>query len=109
MRFSFKKILFQLLGFELFGKELLRIAVRGLQSCQVSIRQRLFTLALKVFVGLLVLGLVYMMFFFGMAALALYLNEMLSSSYLGFLMVAVVCAGLLSLLLLYQAGRWRQW
>ncbi|MEL6152466.1 MAG: hypothetical protein AAFQ78_00360 [Bacteroidota bacterium] len=107
MRCFFRKFLIRLLGFELIGKEVIRLTAKILQSCQVGLQKKMLALVRKVFIGFLIVGLVYIAFFFSMAALAIYLNEVFSSSYLGFLVVSGGCLSLLSLLIVYQVGRWR--
>ena len=108
MRPSWKKLLFRLLGLELLGKELLKLLAQGLHSFKTRLRRKLLALAFKLLAGLLGLALVLMAIFFSFTALALYLNSVLSSFYLGFLVVAGGCAGIVLLAFLYQVVR-RYW
>ena len=104
-----RKILFQLLGFELLAKELTRLLVRGVNSFRAAIRKKLLAWAIKGAILLFLVGLVHCALLFGLGALALYLNTLLGSDFQGFLWVSVGCVALLLLvllLLLLSRVRW---
>ncbi len=107
MCFSLKKIFFPLFGLELLRKEVYKLFVQGAQYAKESVRKELFVLLRKALVVLLVLGLFFVTLLLLLAALALYLNEVLGSGYQGFLVVAGGCVGVVLLLLAYLAVRWR--
>jgi hypothetical protein len=107
MRIKWKKIFFRLLGFELLAVELIELLARGLRGFKAEMRRRLITWAIKVAIVLLLLGLAHCALLFGLGAMALYLNDLLGSSYQGFLIVSGGCVALLLLLwLLRHVVRW---
>lgn len=105
MRIKWKKILFQLLWFELFAVEPIKLLAKGLHSLKADMRRRLVAWAIKIAIVLLLLALAHCALLFGLGALALYLNTLLDSSYQGFLMVSGGCVA--SLLLCWMLIRVR--
>lgn len=106
MRIKWIKILFRLLGFELLAKELIKLFALGLHSFKEELRKILVTWAIKLAILLLLLGLAYGALFFGLGALALYLNALLGSSYHGLLLVSGGCVTVLLLCWLLSRVRW---
>jgi hypothetical protein len=102
MRIKWKKILPQLLWFELLAVEPIKLLVKGLRSLKTGMIRKLVTWAAKVAI-LLAFAHCALLFFLG--ALALYLNDLLGSSYQGFLIVSGGC--LVLLLLFWQLCRIR--
>ena len=99
MRTKLKKILSQLLGVNFLARTFMRLLASGLHSFRAEIRKRLVAWARKAAVWLFVVSLARCALFFGLSALALYLNALLGSSYQGFLIVSGGCVVLLLLLL----------
>jgi hypothetical protein len=97
MRIKWKKILSQLLWFELLAVEPLKLLAKGLYSFKTGTRKRLVAWGIKIAIVLLLLALAHCALLFGLGALALYLNTLLDSSYQGFLMVSGGCIVLLLL------------
>lgn len=106
MRFKLKKVLFRLVGFELLRKEVVKLLHRGIYSIKEEVNKKLMGFVIKGVLLLLLMGLFSLAFVFGMLALALYFNEVLYSSYKGFLIVSAGCIGLLILLLGLSKVRW---
>jgi hypothetical protein len=102
MRIKWKKILSQLLWFELLAVEPIKLLVKGLRGLKTGMIRRLVTWAAKVAM-LLAVAHCALLFFLG--ALALYLNDLLGSSYQGFLIVSGGC--LILFLLFWQLCRIR--
>jgi len=110
MRIRFKKLLFQLLGFELVVKEIFEFFKRGINGLNAKIRKKLMALAIKAIIVMLFIMLFNIALCFALIALALYFNEMLGSSYQGFFVVSAGCLVLLLLLFIilkniYWRGR----
>jgi len=105
MRIQWKKILLQLLWFELLAVEPIKLLAKGLYGFKAEMKKRLVAWAIKVAIALLLLALAHCALLFSLGALALYLNTLLGSSYQGFLMVSGGCVALL--LLLWMAIRMR--
>jgi hypothetical protein len=98
MRIKWIKVFFRLLSFELLAVELIGLLARGLRSFKAEMRRELATWAIKVAFALLLLGLAHCALLFGLVAMALYFNDLLDSSYQGFLVVSGGCVTLLLLL-----------
>lgn len=79
--------------------------MKGLYSFRADLRKRLVAWAVKAAIFLLLLGFAQGALFFGLGALALYLNALLDSSYQGFLLVSGVCVALLFLFWLLNRVR----
>ena len=90
----------------------MRLLVRSLIGCKAKIHQSFIVWTVRLVLLLLLLGLAQCALFFGLGALALYLNTLLGSSYQGWLVVAGGCAALVLLLLLlcrvYWLGNFRR-
>jgi hypothetical protein len=95
MRIRWKKILSQLLWFELLAVEPIKLLVKGLHSFRTGVRKKLIAWAVKAAI-LLALAHCALLFFLG--ALALYLNDLLGSNYQGFFIVSGGCVIVLLLL-----------
>ncbi len=106
MLISLRKIFFRLLSLDFLAKRFIGFFTGRLQSLKTELRKKLLALVLRVFVWVLLIGLVQIALLFGFAALALYLNHVLESSYYGFLVVAGGCTGLLLVLLMLGVARW---
>jgi hypothetical protein len=102
MRIKWKKILSQLLWFELLAVEPIKLLVKGLHSLKTGVMRKLAIWAAKVAI-LLALAHCALLFFLG--ALALYLNDLLGSNYQGLLIVSG--GGLVLFLLFWQLCRIR--
>jgi hypothetical protein len=102
MRLKWKKILSQLLWFELLAVEPIKLLVKGLRSLKTGVIRKLATWVAKIAI---LLAVAHCALLFCLGALALYLNDLLGSSYQGFLIVSGGCWVLL--LLLWQLCRIR--
>ncbi len=98
----FFKTLFRLLVLELLSARLARWA----HSSRVIRQKNLSTWVVGGMVLAFLVSLMCCALLFGFLALALYLNTVFGSSYLGFLLVSGGCVGLLLLLLLLAWLRW---
>ncbi len=98
MHFKWSKLLLRLLGFELLSKEVSNWVMR----LQAKLRQ--WMLKMSVWFGIFLL--LKLAFIFGLVALALYLNELYYSNYIGFVLVAGGCLGLMLLLLIIMKLVW---
>jgi len=105
MRKKWKNLLFQLIGFELLAPEFIRLFAKGVYNFKADLRKRLVAWAVKAVILLLLLSFAQGALFFGLGALALYLNALLGSSYQGFLFVAGGCVALLLLFWLLSRVR----
>ncbi len=97
MRNKWTKLFFGLLGFELLGSELIKQLAKGLRGLKIDLRRLLVAWVIKAATLLLLLFIAQGALLFGLGALALYLNTLLSSSYQGFLIVSGGCTVLLLL------------
>ncbi|MHA7877389.1 MAG: hypothetical protein ACX93T_00485 [Bacteroidota bacterium] len=105
MRNKWTKLFFGLLGLELLGPELIKQFAKGMYSLKTDLRKWLLAWAIKVALLLLLFSLAQGAFLFGLGALALYINTLLSSSYQGFLIVSGGCMALLLLFWLLRRLR----
>jgi len=105
MRNKWIKLFFGLLGFELLGSELTKQLAKGLRGLRVDLRKWLVAWAIRAAILFLLLCLAQGVLLFGLGALALYLNSLLSSSYQGFLVVSGGCMALLLLSWLFSRLR----
>ena len=96
------RLFFRLLSLELLRREAIKLFGKNLSSLQECARQRSTWILYRILLAMLYVGLLFLTCIFGTIALALYLNEVLSSTYQGFLYVALVCAGLLVFLMLLR-------
>lgn len=100
-------MLCKFLGFELLGHELTKLVHKGVQNFKYELRKKLIGLAIKAFGWFLILVLVHITLFSAFIALASYLNEVLESSYQGFLITSGGGAIIILLFVLVKALRWR--
>lgn len=100
-----RKILLRLLGLETLVRALLKLVAYKLLNFKAVFRKKLRAWALRGAMWLLLIGLFFNALFFGLGALALYLNVWLSSAHQGFLLVSVGCVALLVMILLLRQIR----
>ena len=103
MRSRLSGIFFRLLSLELLRREVVKWCDKNRSHVQEAAIQKLSWMLYRGLLLLLCIGLLTLASLFGALSLALYLNEALASAYQGFLWVAILCAGLCLLLLLFDS------
>ena len=106
MAIKFKRILFRLLGGELLLKGLAELLSRVLTHFREEIKKTLAIWATKAAFFLLLWTLARCAVLFALVALALYFNTLMSSTYLGFLVVSAGCIAFIFFALLLSQIRW---
>ena len=102
MRIRWKGLLLRLILLELLAIEPIRFFAKSLYSIKKEAKRQLMSFVIKTLACLL---FVHFTLLFGFGALAFYLNDLLDSSYQGFLLVAGGC--MLSLPLAWMLSRLR--
>ncbi len=100
MIFGLFKFLFKAVGVDLLLRHSVRLFHQETNNIKEEIQKKIAKIVLKVILWLSLATLLMIGFVFGLLALAFYLNEILYSSYKGFLLVAGGCIVLDLLVLL---------
>jgi len=108
MLIRFIKMILRLFGLELLITQLSKLLLNGMQGLKEEVRKVFITVMIRGLVLLVIVGFTFLSLFFGLLALAFYLNGTLENNYQGLLIVAGGCAVLTLLVILLQELR-RRW
>lgn len=101
-------MILRLFGLELLMAQLSKLLLNGMQGVKEEVRKVFITVMIRGLVLLVIVGFTFLSLFFGLLALAFYLNGIFENNYQGLLIVAGGCAVLTLLVILLQELR-RRW
>lgn len=105
MIFGLLKLLFKVVGTQFLLQQPLRLFHQEVDNIKEGVQKKMAKIVLKIVLWLSIATILMASCVFALVALALYLNEILSSSYKGFLLVAGGCALLVLVVLLIVSLR----